>query len=66
MPSDNCDRGAVAQHCFPVLLPPVVRLMSLLEAAMGRGAQALHTGVSAYTAEEGELGTLSPPVDRNG
>lgn len=58
MPSDSCDRGAVAQHCFPVLLPPVV----LLEAATGRGAQALRTGVSAYTAEECELGTLSPPV----
>ena len=66
MPSDSCDRGAVAQHSFPVLLPSVVCLASLLEAATGRGAQALCTGVLAYTAEEGELGTLSPPLNRNG
>lgn len=66
MPSDSCERGAVAQHCFLVLLPPVVCLVSLQEAAAGRGAQALHTGVLPYTAEEGELGTFFPPVNRNG
>lgn len=66
MPSDSCDGGAVAQHCFPVLLPAVVCLASLLAAAMGRGSQALCTGLLAYTAEDGELGTLSPPLNRNG
>lgn len=66
MPNDSCERGAMAQHCFPVLLPPVVCFASLLEAATGRGAWALCTGVLAYTAEEGELSTLSLPINTNG
>lgn len=57
--------GAAAQHRFPMLLPPVVCLASLLEAATGRGAQALHTGVLSYAAERGKLGTLSPPLNRD-
>lgn len=66
MPNDSCDRGAVVQHSFPVLLPPAVHLASLLEAATEGRAQALHAGVLTYIAEEGELDTLSPPVNRNG